>query len=1130
MSRRQAGFTFVEVLIAMAIFVFISYGMMTGFSFIRGQTDSGKDKSFATQKVNQMMEELRSLLDTPGGTIGVLDEYNDNPYPQYNYILTTVRDVVRNGNPADPLSGNGGRRYVRTIQIERVPNDPQVRRVTVTVYLDHGKHVLSQAVTLLRTVGSLSVGAVVYRYFTIGINNVPGWRGLADSACNQLQFGVSEVTSSNLGLQMAGERIQFLSYGRDPFYRPYINVANRSDNLTDDNAMAYYYPGWVNAAGTGPFDRYFQNINGPHLADGVPISGPSWLFNDESLMNQLGGTISDQYNHGVRYPDEARIGNLSWTQTPTLRAFIEGLNQNLPEYRNSIIFNAHGDVLPVSPMRNYSDAAKKLEFNDVNDHLGIPYARAVTHPENLEVASTADPVKLRVYTYIATHTPAGLNLIPSDGSVFLPEIIVTLIHPGVNSLAVRTDLAIPGRIRKLIGNSATTPYSWENAEQFIPPIDFALVQSTISINSIAANNITVIRLFNSPLRHQEHPGMTGLNPGNRLYGLEYIPCLVDGVNFAENTRDLAEADPPLNNIPKNTARWTLTIGGGVLSQSMITVETRIGSDPTTGIRLCNGCVVQQPTNLSRTYVWVSYAVPFTERYQFMGDPRHMPYADVKARHGYNWYFGPRGDALTAAGYEDFDKVPSPANPLLPGLWDGRLNVDVPRYMEVWRRGLMASRSFFVNPAGRAFSWLSLGGEFGFGPDQGPDFEDGLSIREFIWNPGAGGNTEVDEINGDIDNDPDHTPDFEGLRLIASRNNEWYGRYWLGELYPDDRYKSWTSTGNLIASRFYRAPFTLFGLPQNNRLLGYKGAASFFNGGEIAGRYFAHADDCVGSCLDTVATDPAIHFYHITNLTIPDVAHHVIPAQALRAAYPFTLNENSPLFQPPEWLDAEFAAASMRTRLTPLTTYYEPPGLEANYNSSAVIRFSTASETAGIAVINGFSTLALDEFAIDIDIGRTAVVTALEANFTAGDPALNSRVTQMPMIRISTPVPGQIWDNPSTIPITVSKVWRRWDDQRYTSLYPHDFADPEPLEFMVIYSTSSGRRWLFLDDNTTADVSIFNRLHTTTVLNSGSLYWNVSDPVRFPGTKYDLRIYACRENFRNHSAYKSLTFSITRPSP
>src|SRR5205823_5724986 len=127
------------------------------------------------------------------------------------------------------------------------------------------------------------------------------------------------------------------------------------------------------------------------------------------------------------------------------------------------------------------------------------------------------------------------------------------------------------------------------------------------------------------------------DPSKRLYGLEYIPC---PVTRAWSDGKLIGYDTNLE--PKNTARWIMELGskpGNRLRKGMYTIETRIGAD------LTLGSAGNKPMNLSRTYVWVGINPPVTEEYQFLGDPRHMPYEDLK---------NPHTDDMAAPFYEATD--------------------------------------------------------------------------------------------------------------------------------------------------------------------------------------------------------------------------------------------------------------------------------------------------------------------------------------------------------------------------------------------------------------------------------------------------------------------------------------------
>src|SRR4029077_13713300 len=103
-------------------------------------------------------------------------------------------------------------------------------------------------------------------------------------------------------------------------------------------------------------------------------------------------------------------------------------------------------------------------------------------------------------------------------------------------------------------------------------------------------------------------------------------------------------------------------------------------------------------NVSKTYCWwasTTDAVPFTERYQFQGDPRCCPYADLKAggtsfANGYNWYFDDfQNGAVNAIGsWPGFDaaRIKNNGSTTDDG-WSGRCEIDVPRYLRLLREGL-----------------------------------------------------------------------------------------------------------------------------------------------------------------------------------------------------------------------------------------------------------------------------------------------------------------------------------------------------------------------------------------------------------------------------------------------------------
>ncbi len=139
----------------------------------------------------------------------------------------------------------------------------------------------------------------------------------------------------------------------------------------------------------------------------------------------------------------------------------------------------------------------------------------------------------------------------------------------------------------------------------------------------------------------------------------------------------------------------------------------------------------QAPNLSRTYVWLGGGsvsglgtsscgiTPWTERYQYIGDPRDCPYADSKfgsaamgttdsfvtiAANSFNLYFkdlsanpqdGYYGYTTTTSGYE--------------GNSDIR---DMPKYYMLYRNGLLTQQGIFCNLNGYTAWHADMGGEFG----------------------------------------------------------------------------------------------------------------------------------------------------------------------------------------------------------------------------------------------------------------------------------------------------------------------------------------------------------------------------------------------------------------------------------
>ncbi len=818
-SSREKGYSLVEVVLAAVIFGIVCAATMQAFLFISKQSVRTDDRAFAVQKSVQMMEELRSLIQDGTTAVDVLDNYDNGT--QFKYTLSTLPEV--NGNPstvdpgdkpAAPLSGNDRNKYMRKVTVKST-NEPLSRQVFVRVYRTSDGEVLAETASVLRTIPPNYVPSQAYDVFVLVLENVPGWWVSLATMAPTFDNLVQDMENRNPGLVMRVHYVTRLAYGRDPYYRPTINTATRSDTAAPRGV--YFLPGNIDN-----IKNYYVagSINGNITEDGVQGS------NDAAYPYPL----ADQYNHAVREPDEERmyaqaVAAYAAAGRPapeiSYRMLLDRMNggpgtgpDGNYNYQNILLINLHGELVPMPPMRNYSDPAKRPTMADTFNQK----VRAVVHSENLRYPAGSS-IKLRAYTW-TTDPNNATGLFPDNNSAatsFLPNMTVTVVSTQVT--ANITFDAAHVTVRKMVGSSTMT-YTWLNA---VSGTDYTL--------SYPSASQTVITIKNSPLRHAEGTGNTGLNnnpPSDRLYGLEYIPCLVqNAAAFTEGTLDLKDGTP---DVPKNTARWTILLNPATpLPNGLYTFETRIGTDTATGTS------IDEPANISRTYTWIgsTSSVPLTEQYQFLGDPRHMPYADVKSNKRFNWFF--RSD-INLGDYPGFTR--DSGNPLFqqfgPSGDSLATLIDLPRYYQVLRNGLLNTTGFMNSVAGWSFYYIGLGGEMGSDSNNG--FSSGLPIIGTPWTPNSSSSINVDEVS--------KWSAMTGIQLIAhstnggGTNTDWFSLNWIGELFPDEASAYWVANGNLPIGESVVTGATAPTAPFNRRFYHEAYGANYLNAyGQAIGQAF-----------------------------------------------------------------------------------------------------------------------------------------------------------------------------------------------------------------------------------------------------------------------------------------------------
>ncbi len=1184
--RRSRGFSLVEVLIATTVLSIVALSIVYVQSFMSRQSVRIRERAFATEKAIQMMEELRSLVSgSEKIKINVLDDYDDGA--TYNAVLTTDRRIT---DPAHALSGNTGSaagwRYLRRISVVKVPEEPFARKVYVRVYRNSlsspgsPSETLAETVSILKTISSEYVPTQVLDVYIIAIENVPGWWSSLSTMRPMFDSVIQDLQTRNQGLMIRPHWVTRLSYGRDPYYTPYINDAAYTDDSPFPIPSVYFYPGLMHDSGGNDFNFYDASL----IKSRINVDG--------TIRNADSYSLADRFNHGMRYPDEAAYYQvltnralLNGEPAPekSLRMILEEMNSQPSSYRNILFINLHGELLPLPPVRNYSDAAR--------DPANAPFVRIVTHPEKLQYG-LSDTVRFRVYAYASdlnsygfkgeyydtTSSEASPHFVMSrmDGAVSFdwgggspdpgldpdkftvfwtgritpkysenytfetvadggvrvylngasPAIINDWNDPGIVStntasvmLAAGTQYTVQVQYCER-GGDARIHFSWSSASQPkeavrfepVPSATIYLSTDTISRSRISVTKIvgdadipysrhevadlvsgttcqvsypleggTLITLYDTPVLHPYNRG-SGLSSTETLCGLEYIPCPVTN----DFTTDLLASSAT-----KNTARWIVSFSPGSFDARMHPVETRLGTNLTSG-------ATWQFENLSKTYVWVGVEPPVTEKYQFMGDPRHCPYLDVKQDHRYNWYF--RQINNTAGSYTGFTKT---AN----GWGADHLEIDIPRFFQVYRQGLLNTQAVWTAMNGWSYYYYGLGGEFG--SDQQP-LPNGIPFLKVPWSAtGETASVDVDEIL------PDGPADLDNSRIIARTDNSWYSRYWIGELYPDDQFVSgWQAGGNLPvgAGNFYRANYNVFSDFNRNRNTRTRtnGCSSFFNG-IVSGGSGPMRHEGLSSAYGNI-TSMGLRLSSMFSLPL---------LTSIAANRPFTMDYGTGDL-PTEWSDSVYSG--LRTQLSipavagTARTYYDSSYNAGTHDASSVIKMTSGSNTCYVSV-SGLSTQA--DFGT-MQMGKFVLATMLRTFLDGGVYAdTQDKIAQLPLVDLVEPKISDTFDDPVAIHTEWNVSWKRWDGESYTEEYPSTYSEATPLVYSVKYSPDMGRNWYYCSDNASAQEGVKDAAHTASFT---SFDWNVSG---FSRGTYIIRIEGYREDIPFHYSYDQMQVYINR---
>lgn len=1173
-SRQEEGFTLVELVFAFIILVVCAVALIDHLSVNYKTTATERDRVFAYTKAQAILSEVQSFVDRglvdAAVDLDVLDDgiVNKNP-------LTIQTDGFGALVPASHVvSGNFQRngQWVWSRRITVQPfvglNNRNVRYVTVRVYKkdDSGTdRPMADLSAVINSAGSAFPTTQVFDIYLLAIENIPGWWVFMDSIKPFVESMVTDLETRNPGLSFRTHWITKASFGRNASYRPYTNDTNDSYAAIPD---VYHYPGRMPSGNASTFYYVPDNMRGRVNVDGVERNGY------DSDLNAHPYALADFFNHGMRYLDELALWQqrvaaieqreqeiadalaggttppadlADMSKEPTLRLFLEDLCSSPDKYKNALLINLHGELLPMPALRNYSDAAK-----DPVNHAGW---RVVTHPEELRTDrtdATANMV-LRMYAYANDPAWAGADRMSEPMVVEIDGMDLTRAGD-----ETRIDLAkcsldmIRGGVP--VGSVSTYDIAWTAATHSSagPALGEMYYQSDFVPAGEEGNAIpfTRVYLFNTPLIcppiTQNTPAVGSvlglpITERAKLYQIPYVPSpLLAGPTFTG--RELFTSSSTL---PKNTARWRLTIPQSVFTTPSAFVDnTGTPVAPTTDqvlkirTRIASNYVASgdttwqasgtmyptpiQPDNLSTTYAWWADSledVPFTERAQFNGDPRHLPYKDCfnggnDFPNSYNWYHDDLNNNSPSAENSVAD-YPSIVAAQLRNRWNAEMTTDVPRYFELLREGLTRSAVVYTTLTGFSYYYLGIGQDIGYDAANGY----ASSIPSNMAPHGTAGNGYIDTIIGAR----------KYVRDANTGSTYWWSQPWLGELYPDSAQAQWFSTsggstrGNLSpglvgagASSFYQANCNAVYANSNRTAYGtllqdFKqrtsgpGCTTLFNIG-TATSSFHHVSSSGNGTLTAVGLELAGNY----NMTMPTAAPITRP-------FGLTLNAGCG----DQWTYAPYA-----TKFTGslFRTYYT----HASGTGSGLVKLvNPAATSAAYIVVNGISN-AVDNGTTFIS--KFAMLSLVHSFFEAGSTSNTLRIPQPPRLEIQSPTDITELLDPTDIDVQFGVDWTRWDGIPYAATGTYS-ENEGLLEYVLMYSNDGGANWFHMNSSPPEPATPGERPSSTYLIPDAgagdeTFVWNVPS-ADFPQGSYLLRIDCYRQGAQVHYSFHKTKIFVQR---
>lgn len=1159
MPKKEAGFTFAELTFAMLILVVSSAVLINHLSVNYSTTAVERDRVFAFSKAQAILSEIQAFVDGGGVDAAVdLDVLDDGIVTKNALTIQTESGALV--LPDHPVSGNyqrdGQWLWSRRITVQPFLglNNRNVRYVTVRIFkrdVDGNESAMADLSAVINSAGSAYPTTQVFDVYLLAIENIPGWWVFMDSIKPFVESMITDLENRNPGMTFRTHWITKAAFGRNQAYRPFIN--EEVDSL-EPISEVYHYPGAMPDGSASSFYYVPDNIDARMNLDGADINGYDLTSNPHPYA------LADFYNHAMRYPDEyalwqARVEEIEdredeiaaaivagdpvpdelWdmSKEPTLRILWDEMNTDPERYKNALVVNLHGELIPMPALRNFSDAAK--------DPINHESWRCVTHPEELRTrkddAGVTDHLRFRMYAY------ADYPQYYFGADRMTEPMVVEIMGVNLIDSTDPTKLDSAVTLSRLAGGVSvggdTAYYDWNStchaSEVANPAQEMYYTAEYIydPTNPRTEEPRTRIYLYNTPLTCPQDLGLgLAATEQARLYGMEYIPSPVEAA--LDFSTDLFTAGTG----PKNTARWTLDLDPSILTSSMFVQSDGSTYDPTGDVQLqvrtriasnlsggdddweISGTMfptMVQPDNLSTTYAWWADSaedVPFTERAQYNGDPRHLPYADCFSGgndypDSYNWYHD-RLDNSSEYAQTDFGSI---NGTYLRNRWGSSMWCDVPRYFQMLRGALVESSCVYTSLTGFSYYYLGIGNDIGYDSANGyPN-----SIPSDLTPHGGSGSGYINTITGQRK--------CVLVPLTAFGYNYWCGFPWLGELYPDQLATTFFDAssgdvrGNLQAgvsadNAFqYRTNIAYqvsgrlaYGtvLYDNHQRTSSNGCSTFFNIGTSSSR-FRHVFSSGDATLTTVGDEVAENY----SMTMPTTAP---------VSRPFQLSYSG--------------TGGDHWNYPPYTTRYTGSLYETYYThasgvGSGLVKLENPTGTsAGYIVVNGIDKAVESGTTF---IAKWAVLSLAHSFFEAGDTSNTLRIPQLARVEIASPTDITELNNPDEIDVLFGTTWTRWDGLPYTQT--GTFTEDESLlEYTIMYSPDNGTTWRFVQDDSLASIGELPEDSMYRVSDAAigdeTFTWSVPSG-DFPEGSYLLRVECYRDGAQTHYAWHQNKIFIQR---